>query len=604
MWKGDDIMMISNRLAGSIKALGRIEGFKSDVKRLREEIDHAPLWRPGIALKKQCDEILRIISDLGERFEHKLVVTLIGPSGSGKSTLLNALAGVDNLSETGHDRPTTRNIVVLCRETGDSDQLKQRIGDTSVVLRSSQAASSLEHVILIDTPDTDSVEQKKHIPIVHKAIALSDVLICVFDSENPKRRDHVDFMAPYVRMFNGDSLLGVINKSDRIEESELKEIIVPEFVNFIKSAWERSVLTVLCVSARRHLHDPKWDPKALPRHDFDQFKDLQQMIFGTFNQPGFVVDRRLENAKSLRDYVFAETKTEIEKDAEFLTTARDNISAAENEAVKSALWALKNNTAKQGLGVNVMLYQKLAHRWLGPVGWLIATWGRILIFGTGIVAMFRFGNPLRQMLGMVSSLRHFKESRGSLSEIEKSENVGCALRDYRLSLLRSWPDIAESLVRGRFNPSVRKIEDFLPDNNTLNEDLSAIWRDSVDSSVEDAATSLSGVLLQVVFNLPTIGILGHVGWMTAREYFYGNYLSSDFFLHASLTIVIVLFLSFFLFQGCVRLAAGTERINEKVFSEVKHQIEQFQPMSANPAFDQIDTVIGLASSNLSIDRQD
>ena len=29
MWKGDDLMMISNQQAGSIKALGRIEGFAS-----------------------------------------------------------------------------------------------------------------------------------------------------------------------------------------------------------------------------------------------------------------------------------------------------------------------------------------------------------------------------------------------------------------------------------------------------------------------------------------------------------------------------------------------------------------------------------------------
>jgi hypothetical protein len=66
----------------------------------------------------------------------------------------------------------------------------------------------------------------------------------------------------------------------------------------------------------------------------------------------------------------------------------------------------------------------------------------------------------------------------------------------------------------------------------------------------------------------------------------------------------VLFLSFFLFQGCVRLAAGTERINGKVFAEVKRQVEQFQPISANPVTDQIETVIGLAPSNLSIDRHD
>ena len=100
-------MTISNRQAGSIKALGRIEGFKNDVTMLRAAIDQAPFWRPGAVLKRQCDEVLRMIGDLQERFERKLVVTLIGPCGAGKSTLLNALAGVDDLSEVGNLRPTT-----------------------------------------------------------------------------------------------------------------------------------------------------------------------------------------------------------------------------------------------------------------------------------------------------------------------------------------------------------------------------------------------------------------------------------------------------------------------------------------------------------------
>jgi GTPase SAR1 family protein len=594
-------MTISNRQAGSIKALGKIESYKNDVKMLHGAIDRAPLWSPGAALKKQYDEVLRMISDLEERFERKLVVTLIGPSGSGKSTLLNALAEVDDLSEAGNLRPTTRNIVVLGREKNDADQLRGRLGMESVEMRSSYAAAPLEHVLLIDTPDTDSTEQEKHIPMVHKAITLSDVLICVFDSENPKRRDHVDFLAPYVRMFAGDSLVGVINKCDRQDENELTEKIVPEFSEFIKAAWERPVQAILSISARQHLRDPGWDSTARPKHGFDQFEELQNMIFGTFNRPGYVVDRRLENAESLRDYVFEETKSEVEKDLDKLGAAKENVRTAERKAIKDALSAFRNDNSRQLFGVNVLLYQKLAHRWLGPVGWLIAIWARILIFGTGIVAMFRFGNPLRQLVGMVSSFRHFRESRVALNETVRSDRVDAAMRDYKLAILREWPDIAESLVKGRFDQSVRRIEGVLPDRGILNGDLTSLWSDSLDNTIEKASQTLSGFMLQLVFNLPVIGILGHVGWITTRDYFTGNYLSADFFLHAFLTIGITMFLSFFVFQGCVRLAAGSDRITRKAFENVKHQVEQFQPISMNPVGEQIDAVLSLASSSLSID---
>jgi len=592
-------MTISNRLTGSIKAVGRIEGFKNDVKMLRHTLDRARLWRPGASLMKQCDAVIKMITDLGERFEHKLVVTIIGPCGSGKSTLLNALSGVDDLSAAGHARPTTRNVVVFSKETGDADQLKVKLGDENVAARSSPAAADLEHVMLIDTPDTDSTEQEKQIPMVRNAIALSDVLICVFDSENPKRRDHVDFLAPYVRMFNGDSLMVVINKSDRQEEAELKEKILPEFQAFMKKAWEQPVHEVLCISARRHLRDPQWDPKAPPRHDFDQYRELKEKIFGTFNRPGYVVDRRLENAGSLRDYIFDETHSEASKNTDLLAEARKNITAAEKEAVKDALSAFKNVQETQSIGVNVLLYQKLAQRWLGPVGWLIAIWGRLLIFSTGIVSMFRSGNPMSRLSGMVSSLRHFKGSSTDLFEAEKRLSVGSAMRDYRLAVVRNWPDIAESLVKCRFDPSVRKVDDILPESDSLNQDLSSIWTESLDNAIEKASRSLSGFVLQFVFNLPVLGVLVHMGWITAREYFSGNYLSSDFFLHAFLTIGIALFLSFFLFQGCARLAAGPERINQKVFEAVKEKLEQFHPISINPVGGQIEIILDLAASRLS-----
>ncbi len=588
-------MMISNVQIGSIKALGKIEGFKHDVRMLCNAIDRVPMWQPGAGLRKQCDEVLRMIDHLEARLERKLIVTIIGPCGSGKSTLLNALAQVDNLSETGHRRPTTQNIVVLSRETKDADHLKEQLGVSHVDMRSSPAAASLEHVLLIDTPDTDSTQQEKHIHLVQKAIAVSDILICMFDAENPKRKDHVDFLAHYVRLFKGDALMVVINKCDRQDKKELTQIIVPEFLEFIKTAWEKPIQKIFCISARQHLQVPDWDSTARPKHDFDEFIDLKQMIFGTFNRPGYSIDRRIENAQSLRDYIFEEANLEIQKDSITLKETKQHIIEAEKTALNAALSAFKKGDSKRMIGINVLVYQKLAQRWLGPVGWLIAIWARILIFGTGIVAMFRFGNPIRQLAGMVSSLFHFKESKAATAEAERSDWIDFAMRDFRLSVLQDWPDIAESLVNARFDRRVRKIDHVLSDNITLNQDLNSLWSDALDHTMESASQNLSGLILQFLFNLPVIGILGHVGWITARDYFTGQYLSSDFFLHAFLTIAITLFLSFFVFQGCVRLAAGPERITRRAFEKMKHQVEQFQPISMNPVGEQVDILLSLGS---------
>ncbi len=594
-------MTISRSQASSIKALGKIESYKNDIRMLQDTVARAPLWRPGISLKKQCDEILRTIAHLEERFGRKLVVTLIGPCGSGKSTMLNALAGVDDLSEVGHVRPTTKNIIVFGQDRSDADQFIKQLGEASVESRSSHMAASLEHVILVDTPDTDSTEMEKHIPLLREAITLSDVLVGVFDSENPKRRDHVDFLAPYVRLFTGDALVVVINKCDRQDKKELEDKIVPEFFGFIERAWERPIQKVLCVSARRHLSAPKWDEAASPKHDFDQFDQLRQLIFGTFNRPGYIVDKRLQHVKNLRDYVFDEVNSEAAEDLERLKEAKEHIKAAEKKAVEDALATFTTADSKHTIGINVMLYQRLAHKWLGPVGWMIAIWARILILGTGMASILRFGNPIRQIMGMVSSLRHFKEARVAIDETATEGWFVAALRDYRLAISQEWPDIAESLVKSRFDYSVRRIEEVLPDKEVLNMDLGALWSDALDITIERTAQVLSNFVLQLIFNIPAIGILGHVGWITVRGYFAKHFLSTDFFLHSFLIIAIILLFSFFLFQGCVRLVAGSDRMVQKTLAKIKQQIDQFRPISMNPLGAQIDAVLALENKNLPTD---
>ena len=85
--------MAANRITATLKTSGAVETHRHAIQRLQTALAACPLWSPAVALHKQCAEAAHMIDKLVERFDRKLVVTLIGPTGSGKSTLAYSLAG-------------------------------------------------------------------------------------------------------------------------------------------------------------------------------------------------------------------------------------------------------------------------------------------------------------------------------------------------------------------------------------------------------------------------------------------------------------------------------------------------------------------------------
>jgi hypothetical protein len=297
--------------------------------------------------------------------------------------------------------------------------------------------------------------------------------------------------------------------------------------------------------------------------------------------------------------VFTEVRRETSKDRASLETAVRQLRAAEQDAMMSAVAAMKGDDSRQPFGVNILVYQKLSQMWLGPVGWMIAIWARLLIFGSGIVSMFRFGRPFQQLFGMISALRHFKESKSAMAEPQQAQWLDAALRNYRLAVMQNWPDIAECLVKGRFSYTVRGTEDVLAGSDEVSEKLSDLWSETLDLEIQRSARKLSGFLVQLVFNAPAIAILGYTGWLTLRGFIAGDYFVGDFFLHAFWAIGIILLLSFFLLQACIRLTAGAEGITARAFENMKKEADRVDGIIRNPVKFQLETVLDLAASSSS-----
>ncbi|MGA6926952.1 MAG: hypothetical protein WBY88_14785, partial [Desulfosarcina sp.] len=362
---------------------------------------------------------------------------------------------------------------------------------------------------------------------------------------------------------------------------------------YIREAWSTEPAAILCVSARSRLRHPGWDDTVRPRHDRNQFDQLRHLIVESFNRSGFSVDRRLENARSLRDYLRQAVSGEAQKEHKLLEGAMAQMVASEADAMRQAVTAFRGDGTFLAPGINVRLYQQLAQRWLGPVGWLVAVWARILVFGTGIASLVRFGNPLRQITGAVSAVKQYGRSKKALDAVERGAGAGEALHRYDSAIARAWPDIAERLIKARFVSSVRDAGRAPGYGDDVGQRLSQVWNEALEDELSQAGRRLSGGLLQLAFNLPVLGVMGYAGWLTTVNFFSDSILPGDFFLHAFWTIAIVLLLSFFLLQGVIRLAAGKDRLLERVFSKVREAVDQQADLSENPVWRQATMVLGI-----------
>lgn len=88
--------------------------------------------------------------------------------------------------------------------------------------------------------------------------------------------------------------------------------------------------------------------------------------------------------------------------------------------------------------------------------------------------------------------------------------------------------------------------------------------------------------------------------LTATKFLTGRYLNSDFFMHALLTILFTLLLSFFLLQVIVRFLAGRDKIHQRAFSAIQKRIKNYPSLSQSPLSRQLAVIIGLAHQ----DRQE
>ena len=199
--------------AAAMQASGTLAYLDAELVDIEKQLQAAPNWRPAATLLAEVAWCRDKLTQLRASWGQKLVVALVGPSGAGKSTLLNALVGQE-LSPASLTRPTTRQVVVYAHSLADAEDLVRHCGSENVRVETEREAAALEYLILVDTPDTNTLPENQR--LLTRVLERADLLLAVFPAQNPKLYDNIAFLRPYVHQLPQGAVVPVLNFIDRV----------------------------------------------------------------------------------------------------------------------------------------------------------------------------------------------------------------------------------------------------------------------------------------------------------------------------------------------------------------------------------------------------
>ncbi len=467
-----------------------------------KELARIQRWQSAFSLRnyvKKCEEMLQ---KRRPYLDAKPVITVIGPTGSGKSTLLNALIGKDDILNVGDDRPTTRVLSAVVRTSNDADILSKYISSHDIDIVP-YAQTHLKEAIIIDTPDTDSNECDAHIPLLEKVVELSDILLCVFNAENPKRRDNLVQLAPWVQLFRGEQLYIVLNKCDRIPEKQLQESVIKDFQKYISASWHVKYDKIYAVSARSSLNDIVWPENEKPLHSINDFAALKSSLHSIGGATVYA-DKRIEHAQHLYETVCDVIATEARTYSGTLNDAVEDIKMLENNAFSLICEKLSLKHSKNACDTHAMMWDELNKYWWGPVGISVALCRRLeALFAP--LRMLRGLNPFAFTSSVYKGMKAVvKPGNVEKTTDENTHELYSSFAYYKLTqhIESKWPDIAEKLVKVGFSSDVRSTDTF--NIALLIENAYQQWNDAIENAVRISSKKLSSSLLKWLLNLPSL----------------------------------------------------------------------------------------------------
>ncbi len=573
--------------ASRILRLSRFAEERRRLMQLKDELASCPHWPRAADLAAALDETIRDIGSLEEKLDAKAIVAVVGGTGTGKSSLVNALCGRPEAVRVGVSRPTTRKATAIVRSVADAQSFTRTSGpDALDILPVPETA--LPGAILVDTPDTDSTECASYADVLDGVLGIADVLVCVFDATNPKRKDNLDRLSHSVAKFRPRHVVLVLNHADRIVSRErLREDIVPDFLQHLKQCWPGAFDAVFCTAT-----PPAAMSEALAGFDNDLGKlaDFLRSVTGSS-----FVDERVSRAAFLRENAEEGIRTAIREQGDWRQLSAE-ICEFEKDVSRRMAEVYSSQKGDAAENCDTPLLRAVAARWWGPVG---------LFFGFSRRFRRFVETPFRaaDLILPIALLRRIRMFAGEDRPVEAAPNKPdespadeLRMDDVEEKTLQDYATLSDRMVRDfGMDPALRD-----PTSALVLSDLSGVmrrtWADVRDAEIRDAARRCSGLFFQLVLNACSIVPAGYILCVVASTFLRGVYLSGAFYRQGLFLLALIWLLSSWIAQ--LRLKAAAHAIpgrTAKRFANGMHKAQILPVASeiariARLATDQTETI--------------
>lgn len=459
-----------------------------------------------------------------DRLDDVLVLALVGGSGVGKSTLLNALAG-DELAATSELRPCT-SVPTVYHPPG----VALEFGAWRRV-----SGSALENLVIIDTPDSDTIV-REHRDTVTAVLAQCDLVVICGSAE--KYLDEATWSM--LRPLRGERTLVCVETKARADAESVRD-------HWLRRLHDGGLEAVAYfrVNALKAL-----DQKLTGQGEVDDGFDFQRLEGYLRHELNRERIRRIKrsNVAGLLAKTVASLRDDVERHEPALAALRARVDAVETTLARDTAALLRDRAFGEAHLWRFALGREVAARAKGIVGTLYrvleavrsapARLGRWLPWGTK--------DSVGQRAAALLADKDLFAEEGLVTPGDAAPLYAAA---------RS--QLAVSFAQAGFEAGGRDgFEEYL---HVLMDRVSQVLRGPARRRVVDYARVLTCWPLTLLADAPPLAFLVFFGHKTVRAFFSSQLLTGVFFVHAASVLAILLLTELLLLSVTTRALAWSAR---------------------------------------------